>query len=100
MLTSFIMVGCVLALIVHRPTWQKAVLAISSVPIAILCNLVRLVVTALLFLLVSGKVAEKFFHDFAGRTMVPMAILLMMGEMWIMSRLVVGDSHDPDKAGL
>ncbi len=93
MLTAFVVVSAVLAYIIRRPTWQKAVLVISSVPVAIACNVIRLMVTAVLFMVVSSDTGEKFFHDFAGLTMMPIAILMLMGEMWIMSQLVVSDEE-------
>jgi exosortase len=92
MLTAFVVVSFTLAYIVRRPTWQKATLVLSSVPIAILCNIIRLVATAVLFMMVSSSIGETFFHDFAGLTMMPLAILILMGELWIMSKLV--DSED------
>ena len=91
MLTAFVVVAAILAYVVNRPRWQKATLVCSSVPIAILCNVVRLVVTAGLFLLVSSETAERFFHDFAGWTMMPVAVLILVGELWIMSQLVVDE---------
>ena len=91
MLTAFIVVGCVLAYVVNRPRWQKVVVVVSTVPVAILCNLIRLVVTAYLYSLFSSELAERFFHDFAGWTMMPMAILILAGELWLMSKLVVPD---------
>ncbi len=91
MLTAFVMVAAVLAYLVNRPRWQKTVLVISSIPVAILCNLIRLVITALLFIMVSNEVAERFFHDFAGWVMMPLAVFILVGEMWIMARLVIED---------
>jgi exosortase len=88
MLTAFIVVAAVLAYIINRPRWQKAAVLASSIPIAIVCNLLRLFVTALLFLYASSQTAEVFFHDFAGWTMMPLAILALLGELWIMSKLV------------
>jgi exosortase len=89
MLTAFIVVAAVLAYIVPRPRWQKAVLVISSIPVAIVCNLLRLVTTALLFMVTSSQTAERFFHDFAGWTMMPMAVVILLGELWMMSRLIL-----------
>lgn len=98
MLTAFIMVAAVLAYIVPRPRWQKAVVVLSSVPIAILCNLIRLVVTALLFLTVSSEFGERFSHDFAGWVMMPMAVLIIWGELALMKRLVIEDADEPTQA--
>lgn len=84
MLTAFTVVGSVLAFLAPRPLWQKVVLVVSTVPVAIVCNLVRLVVTAKLFVMVDAPTAERFFHDFAGWFMMPMAIGLMLAELWVL----------------
>lgn len=95
MLTAFIVVAATLAYVVRRPGWQKVVLVCSSVPIAIACNVFRLVVTALLFLSLRSDLAERFFHDFAGFTMMPAAVMLLVAEMWVMSKLIIPD--DPSQ---
>lgn len=91
MLTAFIIVAAFIAYMVKRPRWQKAVVLVSSVPVAIICNIIRIVVTAVLMLLVNAEVADKFFHDFAGIVMMPVAVLLMFGELWFMDKLVVSE---------
>ncbi len=87
MLTAFVVVGSVLAYIAQRPLTQKALLVISTVPVAIVCNLIRLLITACLFLTTDSATAERFFHDFAGWTMMPLAIVLMMLELSVLKRL-------------
>jgi len=98
MLSAFVVVAAVLAYIVPRPRWQKVVLVLSSVPVAIVCNVMRLVVTALLFLSLESSLAERFFHDFAGLTMMPMAMFLLLGELWIMSKLVIPNDDRAESA--
>ncbi len=88
MLTAFIIVSAFIAYMVKRSRIQKAVLLLSSIPVAVICNILRLCITAILFMLVSTDAAEKFFHDFAGIVMMPAAVLLMFGELWIMKILV------------
>jgi exosortase len=90
LLTAFIIVSATLACLLRRPAWQKSVLLFSSIPIAIFCNLLRLSATAGLYLKVNDQIAEKFFHDFAGLTMMPVAIMLLLGEAYLMNKLVVG----------
>ena len=87
MLTAFIIVAGFIAYMVKRARWQKAVLLASSIPVAVICNIVRIFVTAVLMLAVSTEVGEKFFHDFAGLVMMPAAVLLIFGELWLMDRL-------------
>ncbi|MFZ2147475.1 MAG: exosortase/archaeosortase family protein [Sedimentisphaerales bacterium] len=89
MLTAFVIVAAFMAYMVKRSPRQKAVLLLSSIPVAVMCNILRLCVTAVLFLLASSEMAEKFFHDFAGLAMMPAAVLLMFGELWLMDKLKV-----------
>jgi len=88
MLTAFIVVAYFIAYMVNRSRLQKAVLLISSIPVALICNIIRIVATAVLMLLVNAEVAHKFFHDFAGLVMMPAAVLLMFGELWLMNKVV------------
>jgi len=87
MLTAFLVVAAVLAYVVDRPRWQKVALVVSSVPVAIACNLARLWVTAILYVHVSSEAAERFFHDFAGLAMMPLAVLILAGELVLMNKL-------------
>jgi len=92
MLMAFIIVAAFIAYMVKRPRWQKAVLLASSIPVAVVCNMIRIFATAMLMLYVSVETAQKFFHDFAGFVMMPVAVLLLFGEIWLMDRVVVPDS--------
>jgi exosortase len=89
MLIAFIIVTAFIAYMVKRSRRQKTVLLLSSIPVAVMCNILRICVTAVLYTLVSSEVAEKFFHDFAGFAMMPAAVLLIFSELWIMERLTL-----------
>jgi exosortase len=91
MLTAFVVVAAAFAFVVDRPRWQRATLVVSSIPIAIICNVVRLVATAALYATASSSFAERFFHDFAGLTMMPVAVAILIGELWLMKKLVTAD---------
>jgi exosortase len=91
MLTAFIIVAAFMAYMVKRSRWQKAFLLLSSVPVAVMCNILRLCMTAVLFLVANSELAEKFFHDFAGIVMMPAAVLLMFAELWLMDKLTVSE---------
>jgi exosortase len=93
MLTAFIIVAAFIAYMIKRPQWQKAVLLASSIPVAVICNIVRIFLTAMIMLYVSKELGEKFFHDFAGLVMMPAAVVLIFGEIWVMDKLV---TPDPD----
>ncbi|MFQ5463056.1 MAG: exosortase/archaeosortase family protein [Phycisphaerae bacterium] len=91
LLTAFMVVTCVMALIVRRPRWQKTALVLSSIPVAVVCNLIRLTATALVFTSYGNEAAERFFHDFAGLLMMPMALALLYAELRLFDLLVNTD---------
>jgi len=97
MLMAFIIVAAFIAYMVKRPRWQKGVLLLSSIPVAVVGNMVRIFATAMLMLYVSAEVAQKFFHDFAGYVMMPIAVLLLFGEIWLMDRIIVPESESQPK---
>jgi exosortase len=87
MLTAFLVVAALVAFLSRRGAWQKAVLLLSSVPIAILCNTIRLTATALAFTAGWGAHVNEFFHDFGGVAMVPLALAILAAELWVMKHL-------------
>ncbi len=93
MLMAFIIVAAFIAYMVKRSKKQKAFILLSSIPVALICNIVRIVVTAILFLNVGSEVAEKFFHDFAGMVMMPVAVLLIFAELWLLDKIVVPEPN-------
>jgi exosortase len=94
MLTAFVIVAAFIAYMVKRPRWQKGVLLVSSIPVAVACNIIRIFLTGMIMLYVSVEVGEKFFHDFAGYVMMPAAVSLIFGEIWFLDRLVVPEHEE------
>jgi len=74
--------------IVRRSWWEKAVLVLSVIPIALIANATRVVATGLLFRYVSGEAAKKFSHDVAGLVMIPFAAGLFALVLWYLGKLV------------
>jgi exosortase len=61
-------------LVVMRQTWwERIILLLSIVPIALIANASRIVVTAWLYVHASGEAAKKFSHDAAGWVMIVFA---------------------------
>ena len=99
MLIAFIIVTAFIAYMVKRSRLQKAVLLISSIPVAVMCNILRICVTAVLFLLVSAEAAEKFFHDFAGLAMMPAAVFIIFSELWLLDKLIIPEPDTKQEHG-
>ncbi len=87
MVMAFFIVSGLVALLARRAWWEKVLVLISSLPIALCCNTIRLTVTALLFTVVEGPWLEDLSHDFGGYAMMPLALAMMVGELWLLARL-------------
>lgn len=74
--------------LVRRPWWERALLLASAVPIALIANSTRVVVTGLLYQTVSGEAAYKFSHDVAGWVMIPFAAGLFALALWYLGKLM------------
>jgi exosortase len=67
--------------------WQKGLALLAALPIAILANVVRIVVTALLYQYASTEAAKHFMHDFSGLAMIPLAALMFWIFLMYLERL-------------
>lgn len=92
MVTAFFVIAGFVALIIRRSAWQKIVIFVSSVPIALICNTIRLAITTIAFTMIQATTWEKAFHDFGGLAMMPLALAMIVAELWILSRIVMSDS--------
>ena len=92
MLTAFIIVSAFVAYMVKRSRLKKGILLLSSLPVAVFSNTIRIFLTAVVMLYVSVEVGEKFFHDFAGVVMMPAAVVLIFALLWLMDRLATPDT--------
>jgi exosortase len=87
MITAFFVIGGLVVLLVKRAWWEKLIILASSLPIALLCNTVRLTITAIAFTVLSGEQWEKIFHDFGGYAMMPLALAAVVAELWLLTKL-------------
>lgn len=92
MLTIFtaMSVAIVLVIVVHRPWWERLIILVSAIPIALAVNILRITITGMLYSLnVKKEIAEAFFHGGAGLVMMPMAMGFLFLEVWILSKLFI-----------
>ena len=87
MITSFFIVTSLIVLLVKRTWWEKLIVLLSSLPIAFLCNTIRLTITAIAFTKLSGEKWEAAFHDFGGYAMMPLALVTVIFQLWLLTKL-------------
>jgi exosortase/archaeosortase family protein len=87
MIMAFFVIGGLVVLLIRRTWWEKLIVLASSLPIALLCNSVRLTITAIAFTRLSGEHWEKIFHDFGGYAMMPLALGAIVLELWLLTKI-------------
>ena len=93
LLMAFLALGVAMAYLHERPMWQKIVLLLSTVPIAIVCNIVRVTITAFIHIFIGAQYAQGIYHDTLGLLMLPLAFGLYWAIAWFMEQLFI----DPDE---
>ena len=87
MIMAFFVISGLVVLLVRRTWWEKLIVLASSLPIALLCNSVRLTITATAFTRLSGEYWEKISHDFGGYAMMPLALGAIVLELWFLTKI-------------
>ena len=95
LLMAFVALSVAMAYLTDRPLWQRMVLVAVGVPIAIACNILRVTMTCLAYVIDREQLGQDFMHDFAGVLMlVPaMGMLWLLG--WLLRHLII---DEPDEA--
>ena len=97
MLTIFIAMSAAIAMIMtHRPNWERLMLLVSAIPIALIANVLRITAMGLGYHLnFEQEFVDTFLHEWAGLFMMPIALGLLFLEMQILAKLVIETSSTP-----
>ncbi len=87
MVMSFFVITALVVFLVRRRWWEKLVVIISSLPIALLCNAVRLTITTILSTMLLGQKWQAKFHNFGGYAMMPAALGIVIVELWFLKKI-------------
>lgn len=89
MLVVFFALSTGMALLIRKPLWERMLVALSAVPIALASNIVRITVTALVYQQMGAEMGEAVFHDLAGWLMMPLGLAFLGLELWLLNRLLI-----------
>ncbi len=93
LLMAFLALGVAMAYLHYRPFWHRIVLLASTVPIAVLCNIVRVSATGFIYVFIGPQYTIGIYHDTLGIAMLPLAFGLYGVLAWFMSSLFVEESE-------
>jgi len=88
MLMAFLALGVAIAFFGDRRWWQRGILMLLAVPVAVAVNVARVAVIAMLYL-IDPQMAQGAFHTFIGMLMLIPAALLFMGIGWVLDRIII-----------
>ncbi|MCI0700405.1 MAG: exosortase/archaeosortase family protein [Planctomycetia bacterium] len=92
MLLTFVALSVGMALVVQRPWVDRALILVSAVPVAVFANVVRIALTGVLYNESGKELGDRVFHDFAGWMMMPIALLILWGELKLLDWVFVNVS--------
>ena len=85
-LMSLVTLAVALAFLSQKTTVKRTILIISAVPVAIVTNMIRVIVTGVLASRYGAAAAEGFFHEFAGMAIFALAMVILFSESAILRR--------------
>jgi len=93
-LMTFISLAAALAFLSVRPLWQKILITLSAIPIAVACNVMRVSGQGLLDHYVSTAWSEGFAHQVAGLVMLLPAFLMVLMVFWLLDHLFIEEAEN------
>ncbi|UCE08781.1 MAG: exosortase/archaeosortase family protein [bacterium] len=85
-LTSLLALSAAFAYFVSLKRYKKMILFFSAIPIAILVNILRLTMTALISQTFGQETAQGFLHEFSGLLIFGVALILLYLIYWLLSK--------------
>ncbi len=96
MVMIFLALTTAVAILMKRPWYERVIVLASTIPVALLANIIRITSTGILHKLVSREFADRVFHDFAGWLMMPLALGMLWVIIKVVSRLIL--DIEPERA--
>ncbi len=93
-LTAFLALAIALAYTTTRPMWQKIFLALCAIPVAILCNALRVALTGVFLVTLGPEWARGSTHESLGMLMLIPALFMQLGIAWVLDHIFVDASDD------
>jgi len=91
LMMSFLALGFAYAYLMGAPGWQRVVIVLACAPIAVLCNMVRVVVTGLFFIYDRPEWGRGTSHMLLGIVTLFLALGMFRLLQFVMSRLWIED---------
>lgn len=100
MLLAYVMICTFFAMAIRNIWWERLLMVIAAIPVALAANVIRIYATALMVIFVNEEAAGDFFHDIAGYVMMPVAVIMLLVWLWIIRKVYPEDLEGAEIAKL
>jgi exosortase len=84
---SFGMLSFIFAYMMDKIWWKRIVLVLSTIPLALFANIVRVTGTGILANIYGSRVALGFLHEFSGLAVFGFGFVLLLGEYILLDKV-------------
>jgi exosortase/archaeosortase family protein len=102
LLMTMTALGIAMAFFNERPMWQRLIMILTCVPIAVFCNIIRVTTTGFFVVFDREELAHGTSHTMLGLFMLVIAFSLYGAISYILNHLFVeaeSEEHEPMVAG-
>jgi len=79
--------GFIMAYIFKAPYWRRGLVFVSTIPLTVIMNSIRIGIIGVMVNYWGTGMAEGFLHDFEGWLFFMVCMGILVGEIWLLSRL-------------
>jgi exosortase len=90
-LMAFVAIGLAVAYLTPRPIWHRLMLAACVIPVALFCNIARVIITGSLQMYDRGNLATGTPHTILGLAMFGIGFAIYMGIIWMLDHIFIED---------
>ncbi|HOD35377.1 MAG TPA: VPLPA-CTERM-specific exosortase XrtD [Syntrophales bacterium] len=92
-LFPLLVLGILLAYFYRAALWKRLVLVLSTIPLTIITNSLRIALTGIIYKYWGAAAAEGFFHGFSGWLIFMFTLGVLLAEIWVLRRIAPGPSE-------
>lgn len=93
-LMAFVALGVAMAFVEERAFWQRMVIVLAGIPIAIFVNVLRVTATASMFYYDKPQLGKDFMHHAMGMVLLIPALLLLLLLSTLLNKMYIEEDED------
>jgi exosortase len=93
MLTGFVALAAAASFVVATERWKRLCLLLSAIPVALVCNVVRVTTMGIVHAVTESSSTHSILHDLLGWLMPVGAAVLIWGELFLLDQLLITEDE-------